>query len=146
MFLQLTPGDICPFLTQTCVWCLGFFHATCTPSFRITVSTSAYPEHYSRRLLLRLSHQTDTCGWYLLILSILHESYLLVTSFQLSVLRYCRLLLSAGFGGGEYQSALNLLAPILVHFGPSPALTVVAALFRVGLFPITTVHMQIHSR
>jgi hypothetical protein len=32
------------------------------------------------------------------------------------------LLLSAGFCGGEYRSRLDMSAPILVHFGPSPAL------------------------
>src|SRR6266571_3957343 len=34
----------------------------------------------------------------------------------------CRLLLSAGFDGSEYRSPRNMSAPILVHFGPSPAL------------------------
>jgi hypothetical protein len=34
----------------------------------------------------------------------------------------CRLLLSAGFDGSEYRSSGNMSAPILVHFGPSPAL------------------------
>jgi membrane protease YdiL (CAAX protease family) len=33
-----------------------------------------------------------------------------------------RLLLSAGFGGSEYRSRGDMSAPILVHFGPSPAL------------------------
>src|SRR5258706_11910102 len=33
-----------------------------------------------------------------------------------------RLLLSAGFDGSEYRSSRNMSAPILVHFGPSPAL------------------------
>ncbi len=33
-----------------------------------------------------------------------------------------RLLLSAGFCGGEYRSRGDMSAPILVHFGPSPAL------------------------
>src|SRR5450759_1864287 len=32
------------------------------------------------------------------------------------------LLLSAGFCGGEYRSSMDMSAPILVHFGPSPAL------------------------
>ena len=34
----------------------------------------------------------------------------------------CRLLLSAGFDGSAYRSPRNMSAPILVHFGPSPAL------------------------
>jgi hypothetical protein len=33
-----------------------------------------------------------------------------------------RLLLSAGFRGGEYRSRGDMSAPIRVHFGPSPAL------------------------
>src|SRR5207237_9352054 len=33
-----------------------------------------------------------------------------------------RLLLSAGFGGGEGRSRGDMSAPIRVHFGPSPAL------------------------
>src|SRR2546428_8007898 len=33
------------------------------------------------------SHQTDACGWYLLMLSTFHESHLLVTSFRSSVFR-----------------------------------------------------------
>jgi hypothetical protein len=32
------------------------------------------------------------------------------------------LLLSAGFRGSEHRSRLDMSAPILVHFGPSPAL------------------------
>lgn len=32
------------------------------------------------------------------------------------------LLLSAGFHGGEYRSRMDMSAPILVQFGPSPAL------------------------
>jgi hypothetical protein len=58
-----------------------------------------------------------------------------------------RLLLSAGFRGGEHRSRGDMSAPIHVHFGPSPRFGLwLLALTRFGLLTLTTVHVQIRLR
>src|SRR3989442_11825443 len=79
MVLELTPGQGCPFLTRMCVRCLGLFHTTDSPSCHTLGSASAYPGRCPRHWLLKSSHQTDACGWYLLMASTFHEGHLLVT-------------------------------------------------------------------
>jgi hypothetical protein len=79
VLLELAPGQCCPFLTRICIRCLGLFHTIHTPSFHTLGPASAYPGHYPRPWLLRSSHRTDACGWYLLMSSTSHESHLLVT-------------------------------------------------------------------
>jgi hypothetical protein len=66
MPLYLLPWDVLPGHLQG--WSLGFGALPLTHRFPFqhTGSTSAYPGHYSRRLLLRASSAPAACGWHLL--------------------------------------------------------------------------------
>ena len=88
-------------------------------------------------------HAVGTCSWHRPSMRAI--CWLLRSASPFCVA--CRLLLSAGFDGSECRSPRNMSAPILVHFGPSPALACgLLTLTRVGLLAITTVHVQIRLR
>ena len=66
----------------------------------------------------RQRHAVGTCSRYRVCVRAICWFHRSDSSFSVA----CRLLLSAGFGGGEDRSRRKMSAPILVRFGPSPAL------------------------
>src|SRR5215469_17456850 len=62
-------------------------------------------------------HAVGTCSRFRLCVRAICRLLRSASSFCVAV----GLLLSAGFHGGEYRSRMDMSAPILVHFGPSPA-------------------------
>jgi hypothetical protein len=90
---------------------------TCGFTFQSIVSPSAYPGHYPRPWLLRQSHHFSSMRL-TPTLNIDHFRELeVVTPFLMFVFRSGRVVLSTGFGEGEYESVEKLLASILSHFG-----------------------------
>ena len=66
MPLDFLPWDVLPGHLQGWSLCFGALPLTHRFTFQNTGSTSAYPGHYSRRLLLRASSAPAACGWHLL--------------------------------------------------------------------------------
>jgi hypothetical protein len=66
MPLYLLPWHVLPGHLQGLALCFGALPLTHRFTFQNTGSTSAYPGHYSRRLLLRASSAPAACGWHLL--------------------------------------------------------------------------------
>ena len=66
MPLDLLPWDVLPGHLQGGSLCFGALPLTHRFTFQHTGSTSAYPGHYPRRLLLRASSSPAASGWHLL--------------------------------------------------------------------------------
>src|SRR5499427_1263992 len=66
MPVDFLPGDVLPGHHQGLALCFGALPLTHRFTFQHTGSTSAYPGHYPRRLLLRASSAPAACGWHLL--------------------------------------------------------------------------------
>src|SRR5215475_7107558 len=66
MPLDLLPWNVLPGHLQGWSLCFGALPLTHRFTFQNTGSTSAYPGHYPRRLLLRASSSPAACGWHLL--------------------------------------------------------------------------------
>jgi hypothetical protein len=66
MPVDFLPWNVLPGHLQGWSLCFGTLPLTHRFTFQNTGSTSAYPEHYPRRLLLRASSSPAACGWHLL--------------------------------------------------------------------------------
>ena len=66
MSLNFLPWDVLPGHLQGWSLCFGALPLTHRFTFQNTGSTSAYPGHYPRRLLLRASSSPAASGWHLL--------------------------------------------------------------------------------
>ena len=66
MPVDVPPGDVLPGHHQGRTLCFGALPLTHRFTFQNTGSTSAYPGHYPRRLLLRASSSPAASGWHLL--------------------------------------------------------------------------------
>ena len=66
MPVDFLPGDVLPGHHQGLTLCFGALPLTHRFTFQHTAPTSAYPGHYSRRLLLRGSSSPVASGWHLL--------------------------------------------------------------------------------
>ena len=86
MPLYFLPWDVLPGHLQGRALCFGALPLTHRFTFQNTGPTSAYPGHYSRRLLLRASSSPAASGWHLLReVRCLHRGLLEVIPFPISI-------------------------------------------------------------
>src|SRR2546422_5573198 len=99
-----------------CSMRLALLHSTCSDLRQHLLGVTpgvGFSDHPTRQ-----RHAVGTCSCYRSSIRVV--CWLLRSDRSFCVA--CRLLLSAGFHGSDYRSSRNMSAPILVRFGPSPAL------------------------